>query len=71
MVYLKAERSSSDDESIFDEATVNAMIQELSSIGEITLVRFTEDTMFVTFRDGQTALNAHAKRNVVVNKTRV
>ncbi|XP_075219614.1 synaptojanin-1-like [Lycorma delicatula] len=53
----------SDDEisSIFDDDFMSTLLQELSQIGEVILVRFVEDTMLVTFRDGQCALAA-AKR---------
>jgi len=37
------------------------LLQELSQIGEVILVRFVEDTMWVTFRDGQCALAAARK----------
>lgn len=47
--------------------TVNEIIQELSSVGELTLVRFTEDTMFITFRDGQQTLNALSKERLNVS----
>lgn len=45
---------------------MNAIIQELSQIGEVTLVRFVDETMWVTFRDGQSALSAVAKGEVEV-----
>lgn len=45
---------------------MNAIIQELSQIGEVTLVRFVDETMWVTFRDGQSTLSAVAKGQVEV-----
>lgn len=45
---------------------MNAIIQELSQIGDVTLVRFVDETMWVTFRDGQSALSAVAKTQVEV-----
>lgn len=42
------------------------IIQELGLIGEVTLVRFVNDTMWVTFRDGQSALTAMQKKSIRV-----
>lgn len=50
-----------DDSSIFDNNFMMVLLQELSQIGEVILVRFVEDTMWVTFRDGQCALVAAKK----------
>uniref|UniRef100_A0A182J0G8 phosphoinositide 5-phosphatase n=1 Tax=Anopheles atroparvus TaxID=41427 RepID=A0A182J0G8_ANOAO len=55
-----------DEGSIYDENLMAALIQELTQIGEVTLVRFVGDTMWVTFRDGQSALIAAQKRSVQV-----
>ncbi|XP_061517465.1 synaptojanin-1 [Anopheles gambiae] len=55
-----------DEGSIYDENLMAALIQELTQIGEVTLVRFVGDTMWVTFRDGQSALTAAQKRSVLV-----
>lgn len=46
---------------IYDENVMSTLIQELSKLGEVTLVRYVDDTMWVTFRDGESALNAVAK----------
>lgn len=56
-----------DDSSVFDDNLMMALLQELSQIGEVVLVRFVADTMWVTFRDGQCALEAAAKRVVHVS----
>jgi phosphatidylinositol-bisphosphatase len=48
-------------EEVFDDNFMMALLQELSQIGEVILVRFVEDTMWVTFRDGQCALAAAKK----------
>ena len=40
------------------------IIQELGLIGEVTLVRFVNDTMWVTFRDGQSTLVAVQKKSI-------
>lgn len=39
-----------------------ALIQDLTPIGEVTLVRYVGDHMWITFRDGQSALAAARKR---------
>lgn len=46
---------------MFDDNFMMVLLQELSQIGEVILVRFVEDTMWVTFRDGQCALAAAKK----------
>lgn len=43
-----------------------ALLQELTQIGEVTLVRYVGETMWITFRDGQSALTAVQKRSVCV-----
>lgn len=55
---------SDEDVTIFDDTLMMAVLQELSQIGEVILVRFVADTMWVTFRDGQCALTAAAKKSV-------
>nr|XP_018906096.1 PREDICTED: synaptojanin-1 isoform X1 [Bemisia tabaci] len=54
-----------EEENVFEEL-MPALLQELSQVGEVVLVRFVEDTMWVTFRDGQTALAAAKKANTQV-----
>lgn len=49
---------------IYDENVMSTLIQELSKMGEVTLVRYVEDTMWVTFRDGEASLNAVAKKHL-------
>lgn len=61
-----AESGDEDEGSIYDENLMSALIQELTQIGEVTLVRFVGDTMWVTFRDGQSALTAAQKQSVQV-----
>lgn len=51
---------------IYDENLMSALIQELAQIGEVTLVRFVGETMWVTFRDGQSALTAVSKKSTQV-----
>ncbi len=43
-----------------------ALLQELTQIGEVTLVRYVGETMWITFRDGQSALTAVQKSSVCV-----
>lgn len=59
--------SEDDDEgSIYDENLMTALVQELTKIGEITLVRFVGETMWVTFKDGQSALTAALKKSTQI-----
>lgn len=52
--------------SVFDDNFMMSLLQELSQIGEVILVRFVEDTMWITFRDGQCALAAAKKESTVL-----
>lgn len=55
-----------EDGPVFDDNLMFALLQELAQIGEVILVRFVADTMWVTFRDGQCALSAASKKFVRV-----
>lgn len=53
------------EDTIFDDNVMAAVLQELATIGEVTLVRFVEDhTLGITFRDGQHALAAAQKGTI-------
>lgn len=39
-----------DEDSIYDENVTAALVQEMAEIGEVTLVRFVGETMWVTFK---------------------
>lgn len=47
--------------SVFDKSFMTALVQDLSLIGEVILVRFVGETIWVIFRDGQCALSAARK----------
>lgn len=70
ITHLQAEHSTTHDDdeesSIYDEDVMAALLQELTQIGEVTLVRYVGETMWITFRDGQSALTAVQKRSVCV-----
>lgn len=54
------------DDTVFEDNVMSAILQELSTIGEVTLVRFIDDhTLCITFRDGQNALAAAQKGEIV------
>lgn len=55
-----------DGSGIYDEDLMAALIQELAQIGEVTLVRYVGETMWITFRDGESALTAVQKKSVCV-----
>ncbi|XP_046485385.1 synaptojanin-1 isoform X1 [Neodiprion pinetum] len=58
-VIVKAVDDGSEEmDSVFDDSFMMALLQDFSHIGEVILVRFVEDTIWVTFRDGQCALAA-------------
>ncbi|KAH8233222.1 hypothetical protein KR026_005515 [Drosophila bipectinata] len=63
---MESSGAEEDGPTIYDENVMSALIAELSKMGEVTLVRYVEDTMWVTFRDGESALNAAAKRSILV-----
>lgn len=55
------------EESVFDDNVMAAVLQELATIGEVTLVRFVDDqSLSITFRDGQNALAAAQKEHLTV-----
>ncbi|XP_028034251.1 synaptojanin-1 [Bombyx mandarina] len=55
------------DESVFDDNVMAAVLQELATFGEVTLVRFIDEhTLSITFREGQNALAAAQKATLSV-----
>ncbi|KAK9298222.1 hypothetical protein QLX08_008380 [Tetragonisca angustula] len=60
-IVVKAVEESDDMDSVFDENFMMALLQDFSHIGEVILVRFVGETIWVTFRDGQCALSAARK----------
>ncbi|KAK0168428.1 hypothetical protein PV327_002230 [Microctonus hyperodae] len=60
-IVVKATEESDDIDSVFDDNFMLALLQDLSHIGEVILVRFVGETIWVTFRDGQCALSAARK----------
>ncbi|KAF5300952.1 hypothetical protein FQA39_LY10922, partial [Lamprigera yunnana] len=66
-IILQYEGSVENEEgTIFDGYLMMSLLQEVSQIGEVVLVRFIADTMLVTFRDGQCALTAAEKKFIQV-----
>lgn len=61
IVHVNNPQPNDDDSSVFDDNFMMVLLQELSQIGEVILVRFVDETMWVTFRDGQCALVAAKK----------
>lgn len=60
-IIVKAVEETEDADSAFDSNFMMALLQDLSHIGEVILVRFVGETIWVTFRDGQCALAAAKK----------
>lgn len=52
-----------EDGSIFDDNVVMALLEDFAQFGETILVRFVAETMWITFREGQVALEALKKTN--------
>ncbi|XP_074385950.1 synaptojanin-1 isoform X1 [Zonotrichia albicollis] len=49
--------SSSAEENYFDDNLIDDLLQKFASYGEVILIRFVEDKMWVTFLEGSSALN--------------
>lgn len=61
-IIVKAVEDGNEDvDGAFDDSFMMALLQDFSHIGEVILVRFVGDTIWVTFRDGQCALAAANK----------
>lgn len=61
-IVVKVAEESDDMDNVFDDNfMINALVQDFSHIGEVILVRFVGETIWVTFRDGQCALSAARK----------
>ncbi|OAD59092.1 Synaptojanin-1 [Eufriesea mexicana] len=60
-IVVNAVEELDDMDSVFDKSFMTALVQDFSLIGEVILVRFVGETMWVTFRDGQCALSAARK----------
>ena len=58
VIHAVDQQNDEDEDSIYDENVTAALVQELAEIGEVTLVRFVGETMWVTFKDGQAAVSA-------------
>ncbi|XP_055135486.2 synaptojanin-1 isoform X12 [Symphalangus syndactylus] len=50
-------KSSLPENSFFDDALIDELLQQFASFGEVILIRFVEDKMWVTFLEGSSALN--------------
>ncbi|XP_012277310.1 synaptojanin-1 [Orussus abietinus] len=65
-IVVKAVEENEDIDSIFDDSFMIALLQDLAHIGEVILVRFVGETIWITFRDGQCALAAARKGSTQV-----
>ncbi|XP_045140374.1 synaptojanin-1 isoform X3 [Echinops telfairi] len=50
-------KSSLSDNNFFDDALIDELLQQFANFGEVILIRFVEDKMWVTFLEGSSALN--------------
>ena len=55
-----------DVERVFDDDFISMLLGELSQLGEVILIRFVENTMWVTFTEGTAALEAVKLNNMQV-----
>lgn len=62
---IDSQADDDDDDVNYDNLT-EPLLQELSQIGEVTIVRFVGETMWITFRDGQSALTVAKKKCVQI-----
>ncbi|XP_076405294.1 synaptojanin-1 isoform X12 [Peromyscus maniculatus bairdii] len=51
-------KSSAQGNAYFDDALIDELLQQFAHFGEVILIRFVEDKMWVTFLEGSSALNA-------------
>ncbi|XP_067421702.1 synaptojanin-1 isoform X2 [Emydura macquarii macquarii] len=51
-------KSSSPEENYFDDNLIDELLQKFATYGEVILIRFVEDKMWVTFLEGSSALSA-------------
>ncbi|XP_041528774.1 synaptojanin-1 isoform X3 [Microtus oregoni] len=50
-------KSSAQENTFFDDALIDELLQQFAHFGEVILIRFVEDKMWVTFLEGSSALN--------------
>ncbi|XP_060054592.1 synaptojanin-1 isoform X6 [Erinaceus europaeus] len=50
-------KSSLPENNFFDDALIDELLQQFTNFGEVILIRFVEDKMWVTFLEGSSALN--------------
>nr|XP_056714898.1 synaptojanin-1 isoform X2 [Euleptes europaea] len=50
-------KGSSSEENYFDDALIDELLQKFATYGEVILIRFVDDKMWVTFLEGSSALN--------------
>ncbi|XP_020926580.1 synaptojanin-1 isoform X6 [Sus scrofa] len=51
-------KSSLSENNFFDDALIDELLQQFTNFGEVILIRFVEDKMWVTFLEGSSALSA-------------
>ncbi|XP_030746354.1 synaptojanin-1 isoform X1 [Sitophilus oryzae] len=62
IVHCEDERDQ-EEGTVFDDNMVMILLEEFTQFGDTILVRFVADTMWITFRDGETVLEAMKKTN--------
>lgn len=70
IVHCEGFSPTDNDTGLFDDNMVMILLEEFAQFGETILVRFVADTMWITFRDGQSVLEAlqKTKGNIKASK---
>lgn len=66
-IVLKMRDDQYDISSVFDDNFMTELLQKLSTFGDVILVRFVENVMWVTFKDGASALEAVKNTGLEIN----
>lgn len=62
-IIVHCENAPDTDESVFNDSIVMTLLEDFAQFGETILVRFVAETMWITFRESQSVLEAMKKTN--------
>ncbi|XP_050314325.1 synaptojanin-1 isoform X2 [Anthonomus grandis grandis] len=65
-IIIHCQDAKQEDGMVFDDNIVMILLEEFAQFGETILVRFVADTMWITFREGQSVLEAMKKTGGVI-----
>lgn len=66
-IVLKLTNSNVNIATVSNDTFMTQLLRELSKLGDVILVRFVEDVMWITFKEGRSALNAVARSPLIIN----